>query len=133
MSSIGIVIFSHGNIGSEMVRAIPSILANMHTFEAVSYQTNDSVEQTQERVKESIKKVDNGNGVLILCDLIGATPCNVCRRFLEKERVAVVTGYNLPMIIKLASLDKHFDRPEDLANFIREYGQRNITLEQETK
>ncbi|MBW2697130.1 MAG: PTS fructose transporter subunit IIA, partial [Deltaproteobacteria bacterium] len=74
-----------------------------------------------------IKDVDTGDGVLVLTDMFGGTPSNIALSFLEENNVEVVTGINLPMLIKLATLS---DEPplDELATFIKEYGQRNISV-----
>lgn len=132
MSTVGIVVTSHGNIGYEMIRTVDNIVPHTMPFEIANFKENKSLQERQNKLREAIRKADHGSGVLILCDMAGATPCNVCRSFLTDGRVAMVTGYNLPMLIKLASLENTYGRPEELAHFIQKYGQRNITVEEKT-
>ena len=82
------------------------------------------------RILEAIQGVDQGEGVLILTDMFGGTPSNVALSFLSEHRIEVVTGVNLPMLIKLGSLQE--EKPlEELAVFIKDYGQRNISVASE--
>ena len=92
--------------------------------------TDYIVEQMRSRIQAAIRKVDQGEGVLILTDMFGGTPSNVALSFLTDHRVEVVTGVNLPMLIKLGSLQD--EKPlDELAGFIKEYGQRNISVASE--
>jgi PTS system mannose-specific IIA component len=84
----------------------------------------------REKISTALKETDEGAGVLILTDMFGGTPSNMSLSFLDEHHVEVVTGLNLPMLIKLATLGEQ--RPlEELAGFIKEYGQRNISLASE--
>jgi PTS system mannose-specific IIA component len=94
----------------------------------------DSIAPTRdEEIREkiiAIRKVDEGQGVLILTDMYGGTPSNISLSFLEERRVEVITGVNLPMLLKLAT-DKNEMGLDQLAVFITDYGQRNINLASE--
>ena len=81
-------------------------------------------------IADALGKVDQGEGVLVLTDMFGGTPSNIALSFLDERRVEVVTGMNLPMLIKLATLVE--EKPlEELAVFIKGYGQRNISVASE--
>ena len=81
-------------------------------------------------IAEALAAADGGDGVLILTDMFGGTPSNISLSFLEEHRIEVVTGINLPMLIKLATLTE--DKPlDELATFVKEYGQRNISVASE--
>ena len=82
--------------------------------------------ETRRKVEEAIQKADQGEGVLLLSDMFGGTPCNLCLSFLDAPKVEVVSGINLPMLIKLASL-KEAKKLSEIADFIKSYGQKNIT------
>lgn len=124
---IGIVVVSHGNIGREMVAATRRIFPEAAHLCGVAVESNDPPESIRRQVAEAVASVDRGSGVLILTDMFGGTPSNICLSFLEPRRVEVVSGFNLPMLIKLASLkaDANF---VDTATFIQQYGQRNIVI-----
>ena len=127
---VGVVIVTHYGVGKEFLQALRLILPEAPEFPFVSLEPAEPVDQMRTRILAAIKQVDQGEGVLILTDMFGGTPSNVALSFLDEHRVEVVTGLNLPMLIKLGSLrdDKSLD---ELALFIKEYGQRNISVASE--
>ena len=126
----GVVIVTHYRLGEEFLQALRLIVPDAPPFQAVSIDPKQSVDQMREAITEALAQVERGEGVLILTDMFGGTPSNMGLSFLEEHRVEVVTGLNLPMLIKLATMTEK--RPlEDLAAFIKEYGQRNIRVASE--
>ena len=122
---VGIVLVTHGKIGEEMIRAALSIVKEKPPLRGVSLEHGEEVETMRRKIQEAIAQVDQGHGVLLLSDMFGGTPSNLCLSFLEEGKTEVVTGVNLPMLIKLASLKE--DRPLlEIATFIKTYGQKNI-------
>ena len=127
---VGVVIVTHYGVGKEFLQALRLILPEAPEFPFVSLEPSEPVDQMRARILAAIKQVDQGEGVLILTDMFGGTPSNVALSFLDEHRVEVVTGVNLPMLIKLGSLRD--DKPlDELALFIKEYGQRNISVASE--
>ena len=127
---VGVVIVTHYGVGKEFLQALRLILPEAPEFPFVSLEPAEPVDQMRTRILAAIKQVDQGEGVLILTDMFGGTPSNVALSFLDEHRVEVVTGLNLPMLIKLGSLRD--DKPlDELALFIKEYGQRNISVASE--
>jgi PTS system mannose-specific IIA component len=138
----GVVIVTHYRLGEEFLQALRLIVPDAPPFQAVSIDPKQSVDEMREAIADALRRADAssvgpgpqshqpGEGVLILTDMFGGTPSNMGLSFLEEHRVEVVTGLNLPMLIKLATMtDK---RPlEELATFIKEYGQRNIRVASE--
>lgn len=128
--TIGVVVVAHYRLGEEFLQALRLIVPDASGFEAVSVEPKQSVDEMRAAIAEAIDRVDRGEGVLILTDMFGGTPSNIALSFLGERRVEVVTGVNLPMLIKLATLRK--EQPlEELAAFIKGYGQRNISLASE--
>ena len=128
--SIGVVIVTHYELGEQMLQALRSILPNAPEFFAVSVSPSQSVEEMRQAISDKLAKAEAGRGVLILTDMFGGTPSNIALSFLDELKVEVVTGINLPMLIKLATLSE--EKPlEELAPFIKEYGQRNISVASE--
>ena len=126
----GVVIVTHYRLGEEFLQALRLIVPDAPPFQAVSIDPKQSVDQMREAITDALRRVETGEGVLILTDMFGGTPSNMGLSFLEEHRVEVVTGLNLPMLIKLATMTEK--RPlEDLAAFIKEYGQRNIRVASE--
>lgn len=124
---IGVVVVSHGTISIEAVCATGRIFPDVSHITAVAVESNDPPESIRMEVSEAIKKVDKGAGVLILTDMFGGTPSNICLSFLEPSKIEIISGFNMPMLIKLAGLkeDANF---ADTVTFIQQYGQRNIVI-----
>jgi PTS system mannose-specific IIA component len=127
---VGVLIVSHYRLGEEMLQALRLIVPDSPRFQAVGIEPKQSVDEMRSAIADALAAADTGDGVLILTDMFGGTPSNISLSFLEERRVEVVTGINLPMLIKLATLTE--DKPiEELATFIKEYGQRNISVASE--
>ena len=103
---IGVVVVTHGQLATELVNAAEMIVGDLPRFTAVSIGWHDDVNDAREDIEQAIARVrgDSGDGVLLLTDMFGGTPSNIGMTFLEKDRVEVITGVNLPMVIKLAGL-----------------------------
>jgi PTS system mannose-specific IIA component len=128
--SVGVVIVTHYGLGEEFLRALRLIVPDSPPFHAVSLEPTQGVEEMRETIGSAMRAADSGQGVLVLTDMFGGTPSNVSLSFLEEHHVEVVTGLNLPMLIKLATL-RDEKSLEELARFIKEYGQRNISVASE--
>lgn len=107
-NKIGGVIVSHGNLATELLAAAETVVGNLSHISAVSIDWNDDVETAKDEISKAIKKVSSGNGVIILTDMFGGTPTNISAMFIAEGQVEIVTGVNLPMVIKLASQNKEF-------------------------
>jgi PTS system mannose-specific IIA component len=111
----------------EMVRVARSIVTDAAPMAGVALEHDEDATRMREKILAAIREVDRGGGVLLLSDMFGGTPSNLCLSFLQEGRIEVITGVNLPMLIKLASF--RGERPlAEIAAFIREYGQKNIAL-----
>jgi mannose PTS system EIIA component len=100
---VGGVIVSHGQLATELLAAAETIVGVVSHITAVSIGWHDDVDGAQSDVERALKRVDSGLGVLILTDMFGGTPTNIAAMFLKEGVIEVVTGVNLPMIIRLAS------------------------------
>jgi PTS system mannose-specific IIA component len=127
---IGIVIVTHSALADEFLMATQQIVGEVEGIEPISIDPSDPIEEVEKRIKKGIKKVDAGKGVLILTDMFGGTPSNISLSFQEKGKVEIVTGVNLPMLIKLSTLREE-QTLDELASFIKSYGQKNIHLASE--
>ena len=126
----GVVIVTHYRLGEVFLQALRLIVPDAPPFQAVSIDPKQSVDEMRESIAAALRRVESGDGALILTDMFGGTPSNMALSFLEEHRVEVVTGLNLPMLIKLATMTE--TKPlEELAAFIKEYGQRNIRVASE--
>ncbi|RUM88356.1 MAG: PTS fructose transporter subunit IIA [Thermodesulfatator sp.] len=121
----GILVIAHGNLARELRQVATFILGQDHQgLLALDIDPSQSPEEIREKVAEAITQADQGEGVLILTDLFGGTPSNFGLAFLEEGRVEVVSGVNLPMLIKAL---QHQDLPpRDLANLVTEAGRKAI-------
>lgn len=124
---IGGVIVTHGQLANELVSAAEMIVGEIHHITAVSIGWHDDVDVAREEVERAIQRVDAGSGVLLLTDMFGGTPTNIAATFFSQASVEVVTGVNLPMVIKLATQDKD-EQLGDLARRVRDQGQQQIHL-----
>ena len=124
---IGVVVVAHFKLAREMVAATERIVGPQEQFTYVDIFPDEDVEQIKGRVTAALKHVNAGEGVLMLTDMFGGTPSNISLSFLEEGRVEVVTGVNLPMLIKLVTYRRDRALPE-LSEFIANYGKKNIYL-----
>jgi mannose PTS system EIIA component len=106
---IGVVVVTHGQLATELVNAAETIVGDIPQFAAVSIGWHDDVEDAREEIRQAIQRVQGAEGVLLLTDMFGGTPTNIGLTFLETNKVEVITGVNLPMLIKLASLQSSSD------------------------
>lgn len=124
---IGIMVVAHFNLAQEMVAAVELIVGKQQQFESVGIFPDDDMEKIRGKIIQALKKVDSGDGVLILTDMFGGTPSNISLSFLEDGKIELVSGVNLPMLIKLTSY-REGKTLDELARYISEYGQKNIYL-----
>jgi PTS system mannose-specific IIA component len=122
---IGVVVVTHGQLAIEMVNAAEMIVGDLPRFTAVSIGWHDDVNDAQEDIAQAIERVRGEEGVLVLTDMFGGTPSNLGMTFLEANRVEVITGVNLPMLIKLASLRTSNDLLA-VAREMRDHGRSTI-------
>jgi PTS system mannose-specific IIA component len=127
---IGILIVTHADLGTELLRTAQEIVGKLPRVEAVSIQASEQIEKIRKKIETVLHRVDEGAGVLILTDLFGGTPSNLVLSYLEAGRIEVVTGVNLPMLMKLPSLREERDI-RALAEKLAKYGQRNILVASE--
>src|SRR5205809_3273405 len=106
---IGVVVVTHGQLAIELVNAAEMIVGDLPQFTAVSIGWHDDVNDARQEIAEAIGRVRGEEGVLLLTDMFGGTPSNLGMTFLEADGLEVITGVNLPMLIKLASLRRSSD------------------------
>ena len=128
---IGVIVVTHCHLSEELIAATRLVVGEeLKQFEAVSIAPSEGSEEIRKKIVTAIRRVDIGQGVLILTDMYGGTPSNISLSFLEEKKVEVITGVNLPMLLKLATYETDMDL-DTLAAFITDYGQRNINLASE--
>ena len=122
---IGVVVVTHGQLATELVNAAEMIVGDLPQFTAVSIGWHDEVNDAREDIAQAIERVRGDGGVLLLTDMFGGTPTNLGITFLESQRLEVITGVNLPMLIKLAGLIEKSDLLA-AAREMREHGRNAI-------
>jgi PTS system mannose-specific IIA component len=127
---VGLVVATHGRLAEELLHTAEGIVGSLEHCEAVSIGSGQSMDECRARLAEAVKRVDQGEGVLILTDMFGGTPANLALTFLD-EKLEVVTGVNLPMILKLATARADNVTLQGAAELVTGYGQKNITLASE--
>ncbi len=127
---IGVLITTHGNLGNEFIKAVELIRGSLKAVMHLSIDQTKSVEELKKEISTAIRKLDQGQGVLILTDLFGGTPSNISLSFLKEGKVEVVTGVNLPMLLRLAEAREGVSLKE-FAVAVRDYGMKNIYLASE--
>lgn len=130
---IGIVVAAHGNLGGELIRTAEDVIGKIEHCVAVDL--HDLANAT-ERFSAAVHAVDDGDGILILTDMFGGTPANLGLAMLSAGRVEVLTGVNLPMLLKLATHRKGDGEGaastlHETARLIKYYGQKNISVASE--
>jgi PTS system mannose-specific IIA component len=122
---IGVVVVTHGQLATELLNATETIVGDLPRFAAVSIGWHEDTQDAREEIAAAINRVQQGQGVLILTDMFGGTPSNLAMTFLGQQDVEVITGVNLPMLIKLAGL-KGEDDLLAIAREMREHGRNAI-------
>jgi len=122
---IGVVVVTHGQLAVELVNAAEMIVGDLPQFTAVSIGWHDDVNDAREDIAQALERVRSASGVLLLTDMFGGTPSNLALTFLESDRLEVITGVNLPMLIKLASLSGSHDLLA-VAREMRDHGRSSI-------
>ncbi len=122
---IGVVVVTHGQLAAELVNATETIVGDLPGFAAVSIGWHEDTEDARDDIAQAIGRVDQGQGVLILTDMFGGTPCNLAMTFLAAEKVEVITGVNVPMLIKLTGMRQQADLLA-VAREIREHARNAI-------
>ena len=130
---VGVVVVTHCHLAEELIAAAQLVVGeDLKQFQPVSIDPKEGSEEIRTKIISAIRKADEGQGILILTDMYGGTPSNISLSFLEEKKIEVITGVNLPMLLKLATYQNDMDL-ESLAVFITDYGQRNIKTANDTR
>jgi mannose PTS system EIIA component len=126
-SMIGIVLVTHGRLAIEFRAALEHVVGAQEQIETVTIGPDDNVEQRRRDIIEAVKKVDSGDGVVILTDMFGGTPSNLAISVMSRPKVEVLAGINLPMLIKLVKVRDENPLAEAVAA-AQESGRKYITI-----
>lgn len=125
---IGKLILTHGGLARELLSAAQTISGRLAGFEAISLDWNDGLEEAKAQIAAAITRLDEGQGVLILTDMYGGTPCNVATVFHQPGKVEILTGVNLPMVLRLACQSVDNGNVSDVAHWLQAKGKRSLCL-----
>jgi mannose PTS system EIIA component len=126
-SMIGIVLVTHGRLAIEFRAALEHVVGAQEQMETVTIGPDDNVEQRRRDIIEAVKKVDSGDGVVILTDMFGGTPSNLAISVMSRPKVEVLAGINLPMLIKLVKVRDEFPLADSVMA-AQESGRKYITI-----
>ncbi|HKR19847.1 MAG TPA: PTS sugar transporter subunit IIA [Stellaceae bacterium] len=124
---IGMVLVTHGRLAAEFIAALEHVVGPQRNIAAICIGPEDDMEKRRQDILRSVEEVGNGDGVVLLTDMFGGTPSNLAISIMDKAKVEVIAGVNLPMLIKLASLRQ----TESLADAVRgaqEAGRKYINV-----
>lgn len=127
---VGILVVSHGRLADALISSVQFLVGNSQKIKGVSIWPTDEEREVQDKIKEKIAELDDGKGVVILTDILGGTPTNVSLSFLKDEKVEVVTGVNMPMLLTLSSYRKERSLRE-IGTLVKKSGRRSIILAKE--
>ncbi len=125
---IGALIVTHGKLAYELLNAAQKIEANLGVMEAVPLEWTDTVDEAREKIRKALERLGETDGVIIFTDMFGGTPSNISLSFLEKGHVEIVTGVNLPMVVKFATMQQDARDVSTLAHVICEKGSKAIRV-----
>jgi len=129
-SLVGALVVTHGQLGQELVSAAQAIVGEISYIAAVSIGWNDDVDESKKKIEQAVAEVDQGKGVIILTDMFGGTPSNLSLPLLKRNELEIVTGVNLPMVIKLAN-QSGADSLSELVTKVKKQGQSHISIASE--
>jgi len=127
-SMIGIVLVTHSSLGDALIEASEFVLGSRpEAVTAVSVDLNEKAERLKAKITEGIKSVNQRRGILIMTDMFGGTPSNLSYSFLEEGRIEVISGVNLPILIKAVN-SRGKSNLRDLSSTLEAYGKKSISL-----
>lgn len=124
---IGILVISHGRLAEALISSGQFLVGNLKRVRGISIWPRDGWEEVKNRIQKGIHEVDDGDGVVILTDLLGGTPTNLSLSVLENRNVEVVTGVNLPMLLTLSSY-RNGKSLREIGRLVKKSGRRSIIL-----
>jgi PTS system mannose-specific IIA component len=124
---VGILVVSHGSLAEALISSVCSLVGNLQRIMGVSIWPKDREEEVKKRIRKKMVEVNDGDGVLILTDILGGTPTNLSLSFLENENVEVVTGVNMPMLLTLSSY-RNGRSLKEIGRLVKKSGRRSIVL-----
>ncbi len=130
MPHVGGVVVTHGQLANELLSAAEMVVGEINHIQAVSIGWHDDVEQARSTIAKAVDDTNRGAGVVVLTDMFGGTPTNLVMTYSGSTPIEIITGVNLPMVIKLAAQEGG-ESLIDVARKVRDQGQKNIYLASE--
>jgi PTS system mannose-specific IIA component len=127
---VGILVVSHGRLAEALISSVESLVGRLHRIRGVSVWPKDQEKEVKDRIQEKMAEVNDGDGVMILTDLLGGTPTHLSLSCFGSEKVEIVTGVNLPMLLTLSSYRKGKSLRE-IGRLVKKSGRRSIILARE--
>jgi mannose PTS system EIIA component len=124
---VGSLVVSHGKLAEALIASVQFLVGNLHRIKGISIWPRDRKEEVKDRIQKGLGEVDDGDGVVILTDVLGGTPTNLSLSISEDEKIEVVTGVNLPMLLTLASYQKA-KTVREISRLAKKSGRRSIAL-----
>src|SRR5215210_5197506 len=126
---IGKLVLTHGGLARELLAAANIISGHLDSFEALSLEWGDGFDEARAKVGAALERLDQGQGILILTDMYGGTPSNIAMTFFQAGKVEVLTGVNLPMVLRLAcQAEPEAASVGELARWLQAKGQKSVCL-----
>ena len=125
---IGMVLVSHGQLAYEFSKALQHVVGKQELIKAICIDPEDDIALMRKEIAQAIEENDTGDGVILFTDLFGGTPSNLALTYLENDKIEVVAGLNLPMLIKSATLRKKINAVHQIAQECSEAGKKHITV-----
>jgi PTS system mannose-specific IIA component len=127
---VGMLVITHRRLAEEFIATAELIVGKIENCVGLSLDPDLPVGDLRQQIDQAMDKVNDGDGVIVLTDMFGGTPSNLSLSFLNNEGIEVVTGVNLPMLLKLAQ-SREGHKVDELARIIKDYGRRSISLASE--
>jgi mannose PTS system EIIA component len=124
---VGIIIVSHGRLAEALIASVQDLIGNLKKIRAICVWPRENEKEIKERIQKQMAEIDDGDGVLILTDILGGTPTNLTLPLVEEDKVEVVTGVNVPMLVTVSSYWKGRSLKE-IAALVKKSGRRSIVM-----
>jgi PTS system mannose-specific IIA component len=128
---IGVVMVSHGRLADALLETASEIVGPIEGAESLAVARSDRLDEVERALKKAVERADQGDGVLVLADMFGGTAANIALQLVGRHRLEVVTGFNLPMLLKLSTAIDTATDLTSLAQLLKFYGQRNVVVASE--
>ncbi len=127
---VGMLVVTHQRLAQELLATAELIVGEINNCVGLSLDPDLPVDDLRQQITRAMDEVNDGDGVIVLTDMFGGTPANLSLSFLNQEGIEVVTGVNLPMLLKLAH-SREEQKVDELARMVKDYGRRSISLASE--